>query len=139
MRGLSLHEPWATAMAYGLKKYETRSWGTDFRGLLVICSAKRKMDNVALAIWGKYVQPHVKGLYVPHYGHALCVVELIECLPVEAIYVQPEEKRLGNYAPGRWAWITKGEQRLDPAVPLRGRQGLFYLSAEETEAIRKSC
>lgn len=36
MRGLSLTEPWATLVAIGAKKIETRSWGTDYRGPIVI-------------------------------------------------------------------------------------------------------
>lgn len=38
---ITLHQPWASLIALGLKKYETRSWGTDYRGKLLIHAAKR--------------------------------------------------------------------------------------------------
>ena len=32
MRALSLTQPWATAIALGIKHWETRSWSTSYRG-----------------------------------------------------------------------------------------------------------
>jgi len=32
MKALSLTQPWATAMAIGIKEWETRSWPTSLRG-----------------------------------------------------------------------------------------------------------
>jgi hypothetical protein len=40
MRGLTLTRPWATLIAIGENSIETRSWGTLYRGELVIHSAK---------------------------------------------------------------------------------------------------
>lgn len=36
MRALTLHQPWATAVALGVKTVETRSWATSYRGPLAI-------------------------------------------------------------------------------------------------------
>ena len=40
MKVLSLWQPWATLMAIGAKKIETRHWYTRYRGPLVIHAAK---------------------------------------------------------------------------------------------------
>lgn len=40
MRGLSLTQPWATLVALGAKRIETRSWSTSYRGELLIQAAK---------------------------------------------------------------------------------------------------
>lgn len=40
MRAISLHQPWASAIAYGAKRVETRSWSTNYRGPLAIHAAK---------------------------------------------------------------------------------------------------
>lgn len=40
-RIITLHQPWASAIALGLKKFETRSWHTDYRGTLVIHASKQ--------------------------------------------------------------------------------------------------
>lgn len=42
MKLVTLHEPWATLAALGLKQIETRGWSADYRGELAIHAAKRK-------------------------------------------------------------------------------------------------
>ena len=60
MRGLTLHQPWASLVAEGRKEYETRSWSTLFTGLVAIHAGKEKryLDDVpfpALTIpWGPW-------------------------------------------------------------------------------------
>lgn len=40
MRAITLTQPWATLVAVGAKRIETRSWGTAYRGPLAIHAAK---------------------------------------------------------------------------------------------------
>lgn len=40
MKALSMTQPWATLVAIGAKRIETRSWGTRYRGPLAIHAAK---------------------------------------------------------------------------------------------------
>jgi len=40
MKALTLTQPWATLIACGAKRIETRSWATDFRGRIAIHAAK---------------------------------------------------------------------------------------------------
>lgn len=40
MKGLSLTQPWATLVAIGAKRIETRIWATSYRGPLAIHAAK---------------------------------------------------------------------------------------------------
>lgn len=40
MKAISLYQPWATLVAIGEKKIETRSWRTDYRGPLAIHASK---------------------------------------------------------------------------------------------------
>ena len=42
MKALSLYEPWATLIALGEKRYETRSWTTTYRGPLLICASLKR-------------------------------------------------------------------------------------------------
>lgn len=41
MRAISLWQPWASAIAVGSKRFETRSWATKYRGPIAIHAAKR--------------------------------------------------------------------------------------------------
>jgi len=36
MKAITLCQPWASAIAVGLKVYETRSWKTSYRGPLAV-------------------------------------------------------------------------------------------------------
>jgi hypothetical protein len=42
MKCISLWQPWASAVALGSKRVETRHWATDYRGPIAIHAAKRK-------------------------------------------------------------------------------------------------
>ena len=42
MKAISFWQPWASLMAEGAKKIETRKWRTHYRGDIVICAAKRE-------------------------------------------------------------------------------------------------
>lgn len=44
MKALSIWEPWASLIACGTKRIETRSWSTEYRGPLLICAAQARND-----------------------------------------------------------------------------------------------
>ena len=41
LKAISLWQPWASLIPLGLKHYETRSWKTNYRGKLLICSTAK--------------------------------------------------------------------------------------------------
>lgn len=45
MKAISLWQPWASAIAFGSKRVETRSWTTRYRGPLAIHAGKRFQNN----------------------------------------------------------------------------------------------
>lgn len=144
MKAISLWEPWATLMAMGLKRIETRSWETRYRGPLLICAAKKR-DGHGRDLWNKLIVDRViDGGDELGFGHALAVVELVqivrtdflvhaksdEAKALRAEYLGGEigpslELRLGNYEPGRFAWLTRSVERVKGRVPVKGKQGLF--------------
>lgn len=48
MKAISLWQPWASLMQTGAKTWETRSWKTNYRGPLVICSTKTGLSKKEL-------------------------------------------------------------------------------------------
>ncbi len=129
MKAISLWQPWASAMALGLKKNETRGWATGYRGELAICSAKRPMDNL-----GREIARQNGILYEPMgYGHVLCVVELYDCVPSAEFHgstprqISETEAGLGDYSVCRWIWLTRDLRKLKWSVPIVGRQNLWKL------------
>lgn len=44
MKALTLHQPWASLVAMGVKTVETRGWSTKYRGPLAIHAGKKRPD-----------------------------------------------------------------------------------------------
>lgn len=117
IKAISLWQPWAEAMRLKLKKNETRSWPTNYRGWLAIHAAKNRSEPV----------PRSFGV-IP-YGAVVCIVKLVGCEPTERIgsLVSDQEAEWGDYSNGRYAWTTDPCRMIElpQPIPLRGRQGLF--------------
>ena len=115
IKAISLWQPWAEAMRLGLKRNETRSWPTSYRGWLAIHAAKRKPDAVP-ARFGTVAL-----------GAVVCITRLVNCVRTENVVngLSEEEESWGDYSAGRWAWQTESLISLPEPIPLRGHQGLF--------------
>ena len=135
-RAISLWQPWASAMAAGMKKNETRSWPTAYRGELAICAAKRNLDHDGLAVARNEGVP-LTGMA---FGAVLCVVEVYACLPTNSAHIgQPiteQEMALGDYSPGRFFWMTRNCRTLTTPLPIVGRQGMWILTPETVAQIK---
>lgn len=95
MKALTLTQPWATLVAIGAKKIETRSWSTIYRGLLAIHAARgfpagcRELVNDPYDI--DLCKPFVAALRPHGYtsstqlplGAIVAVCALIECVPTQ--------------------------------------------------------
>lgn len=123
MKALTLHQPWASAIAVGLKRYETRSWSTSYRGPLAIHAGK---SVPACAREDFEDAPAVIARPMP-LGAVVCVVELVACHRTEerASAVSFEERGWGNWSPGRFAWELANIRRLPEPITARGAQGLW--------------
>lgn len=154
MKTLSISQPYATLIAVGAKKIETRSWYTLYRGPLAIHAAKG-FPKWARSICGE-----------PRFHEALwragyeLGVQSSDCLPVGAIVAtcrlvdckrivtnahmfnvtgassayrasnelappgQPELS-FGDYAHGRYAWMLEDVVRMLEPIPAKGALGLW--------------
>lgn len=132
-----------------LKWNETRGRATHYRGDLAICSARRNWlcgefgDNVEWFvsrmgdIWlkeNKLKPEKDRELFFPK-GFVLCVVEVVDCQPVDGLEVSELEKMFGDYSAGRFAWVTRNCRPLKKPVPVVGHQGFFKLPAEVEEKV----
>lgn len=127
MIALSLHQPYASAIAYKLKGYETRSWRTKYRGELLIHAAK-SFPRYAR----QFAEEEVALGRIPSrlpFGGIVCKVELLDCLPTEeaSLEISALERHYGDYSPGRFAWKLKLLRVFEEPIPYRGAQGLFYV------------
>lgn len=126
MRVLTLREPWASLIAYGPKRIETRSWRTHYRGELYIHAGARKVNQA---------DPRILALLEllpgrePAYGLVLCRCNLVDCVEMDQAFLaglhDPVERMCGEYAPGRWAWLLKDVEPLAVPFPAKGKLGLW--------------
>lgn len=157
MKALTLTQPWATLVAIGAKKIETRSWYTDYRGPLAIHAAKKFPEDAQHLCFHepfrqflveRYTLMHQGEIYFGRHRFPLgCVVatcELVFCqqIPSKSVYyfipeggigyyeLPPAEPELsfGNYKPGRFAWILGNVKPLPEPIPAKGALGLWEWS-----------
>jgi hypothetical protein len=152
IRALTILQPWAAAIACGAKRIETRSWKTDYRGPLAIHAGNRCVQSEQSALLDNAISRHA-WLAVMHnmgwsdpngilanwftglsYGALIAVAELVDCLPVEGLAHKlpplatwSQEFALGDYTPGRYAWMLANVRKLPEPIPWRGKQGLWKL------------
>jgi len=160
VKALTLKQPWASLILSGAKRVETRSWSTAYRGPLIITASKAlsKADHnlcytepfrAALALAG--FVPHPGGTKGQHMqakerlplGCALCVVDLVACLPTQDLkpFLLARELAFGDYTAGRWAWIFTGRVWRIPNEPkVKGALSLWTppaaLAAEADRVMR---
>jgi activating signal cointegrator 1 len=131
MKCLTIQQPWASLIAVGAKKFETRSWPPNHRGTLAIHAGLRRarherangpVTRAALAAAG-IEDPEGQ---LPR-GRVIAVTRLVAVHRTED--VRPilgwDQLALGDYADGRFAWELELVRRLEEPVPARGRLGLW--------------
>jgi activating signal cointegrator 1 len=148
MKCLTLWQPYATLVATGLKRIETRSWGTGYRGPLLIHAAA-KQDDETRALFRE-----VNEILVSHrlldlldilpYGAVVAACELVDVfrMPTEDMLPFPTdidlsslEMAFGDYRPGRYGWQLENVRPLGP-IPWRGMQGLWPVPEELDKVVR---
>lgn len=143
MKGLSLIEPWASLVAFGLKKVETRSWYASYRGPVAIHASKSRVEfHDPERIEQLFAQAGVQSpegwpkseLDFP-FGKIVAVAKIESCVEMNEALIQSQtqaERAFGAWAPGRFAWILGEVRRIQYPVPCKGALGLW----DVPEAIR---
>ncbi len=160
MKALTLWQPWASLVALGEKKIETRSWSTTYRGVLAIHAAKaftgEHMELCSKQPFLTALKPALAQYRIPFHfprGSIVAVCELSDCLAIlseERYLVPPEytdhrhrvllpphdpEFSFGDYTPGRFAWILSNIRALERPIPCRGYQQLWSVPAHIASSI----
>ena len=133
MEAFTVYQPYAYAIVAGLKGYETRPRRTHIRGRVAVHAAKGNPQFVTLAV--DMALPETMKL---HYGAVLGTVEIVDCVPVEALIgkLSERERVLGDYTPGRFAWVLKNPVMFDRPIPARGFQGWWNRAGEHCRECR---
>lgn len=166
MRALSLTQPWATLVAIGAKKVETRSWGTSARGTIVIHASKGfpawARDYCTDARFRNAMWPDLLGradaytvarerLKLLPLGQIVAVARLAHVMPTTAapslpmswnatVYQRPDpssdEYHFGDYAAGRFMWFLENVIALPKPITCRGALSLWEVPDEVAAEVR---
>lgn len=123
MKALSLWQPWASAIAIGAKRIETRCWFTHYRGLLLIHAAARGPKS-RVADWIDVLGLDLDVDNIP-FGALVAVAQLDDCRHAENLEPSELEQLLGDFSPGRFGWMLSNVRVFEQPIPYRGRQRLF--------------
>ena len=157
MKALTVYQPYASAIVSGLKHYETRTRRTTIRGRVAVHAGLKLIKNHALYKqffetsngFGGYSlkdietgKPRFSGSTLDYmergisrtYGAVIGTVEIVDCLPVEAVRDKLDvlDRLLGDYRPGRFAWVLANPVEFNTPIPARGRQGWWNWQEPES-------
>lgn len=142
MRGLTIWQPYATLLAIGAKPHETRSWATNYRGLVAIHASMKptrqvyKMmptDAFSSIVVSLFSSPEKVDFPLPT-GAVIGYGELVACHKIDDALISsltPEQLLMGDYTPGRFAWEFRDIVVLEHPVKMRGAQGLWRIKNED--------
>jgi hypothetical protein len=152
VKALTLTQPWATLVAIGAKRIETRGWRTSYRGELAIHAAKgfpkdalkfslqpvcyNQMQRTARLEMSR------KGWGAYPLGYVLATCRLQACISTDTLfevdslltndpeavtgrYVSELEHAFGNFSPGRFAWFLTDIKLLPEPIPAKGSLSLW--------------
>lgn len=131
MKALPLWQPWATLVAIGAKRVETRHWKAP--AFLVGQRIAIHATKTRREMWICLEEPFARRLGDADmwFGAVIATAVLDRCTLMTAESVaalqeaDPDEFAFGLYEPGRFAWVLRDVESVDPPVPFRGSQGVF--------------
>ena len=132
MKALTLWQPWATLVAIGAKKIETRSWPTKYRGPLAIHSSKFSPTSGKVLVYSNPIFRRaliLDGFLVDMPpGKILATCNLVDVQQIKDHNLPPmksPERAFGDYRPGRFMWILENIVRLEEPILATGSMGLW--------------
>ncbi len=143
MKVISIIQPWATLIALGEKKFETRSWKTKYRGKIGIHSSKKVDKRICK-------QEPFKSILAKHgfnennllTGVILAIGNITDCYEIGMlddramatlfskengshwIEIDGIELEFGWFEDGRFAWELSDVRQIGP-IPAKGQLGLW--------------
>lgn len=127
LKVLTLRQPWATLVAEGIKKYEFRSWKTNYRGKVLIHAGTgidkedmKKYENMNL----KYPSRRI-----------IAIVEIEDCLELDEQLnkkiIAEKNVAYGNKIRTGYAWKLKNVKKINYGKDVNGQLGLWNIDLDE--------
>ena len=154
MKVISILQPWASLVVMGLKKIETRSWNTNYRGPLLIHASQGKKKE-AMSLFNEWKKSFLynsefRGIAFNDlpFGAIIGKVNVAETFATNNIYViqngicnhdtfieldngsdyalSAQELAFGDYSNGRYGWLLSDPVKFDVPHPAKGSLNLWH-------------
>src|SRR5688572_22461558 len=134
---LSLLQPWASLLALGVKRIETRTWGTSFRGWMAIHASMGKLKPLEEIIASEPFRSTLLLCDVDQVGElprgqVVGVARLADCVQIDRHFqdrhpdwLSGQEQYFGNFAAGRWAWLFESPWIAQGGLNAKGQLGVW--------------
>jgi activating signal cointegrator 1 len=138
LKAITLMQPWAAAVANGVKQFETRSWTTSYRGLIAIHAAK------GFPKWARDFAKTEQALgRMPRdlpLGAIVATARITAVFRVEelASHLSAIERLYGDYSPGRYAWQLSDVRTLAKPIQCRGALSLWAVPTDVEAALKSA-
>jgi activating signal cointegrator 1 len=126
MLAIALHQPWATLMAIGAKKYETRDWPTKHREQILVYAAKKDTGQLRRIFLSDPFFTVLSGAGYDQwaalpFGALLSIHKIVDVQPTQKIkhHLGDLELAFGNYRAGRWAFDMPLVREFDKPIPFK--------------------
>lgn len=127
MKAITLWQPWATLIAIGAKRFETRSWGHAYRGPLAIHAGQKAARPSELGPMFRLAMEKAQVETLPR-GAVLCVCSLRQIV-ISPARISGEERAqelaFGDHTPGRRLWWLSDVMAFRDPLHFKGAQGLW--------------
>lgn len=122
MKALTIKEPWATLIIEGYKKYEFRSWKTNYRGKILIHAGK-SLERDQAKKFAEYNLEYSCGEII---GEA----DLVDCIKVTEEFDKELKKKnslvYGNSGHVQnYGWKLENIKKYDKKIKVNGKLGLW--------------
>ena len=139
LRARTLIQPWASLIAAGAKRWETRSWPTAYRGTVLIHAGQARVPTERLDRDHRFVEEAMQVLGIADWdrlpkGAFVAVAEITGCTEIPAgrglEHGDSRDSLCGDWRPGRDAWPLLNVRRIEPpyygpTLAIRGHQGIW--------------
>lgn len=148
MRALTVWQPWASLLALGCKRIETRSWRQLMNpGEVIAIHAAKREESI---MWGSPEDEARRAVarslhpcattYPLGAVVALCTFRRVVGVDApDFTLLSVLERSLGDFSPGRYGWVIGELAAMQEPIPCKGAQRLWTLPDDVAdEAIRQA-
>ena len=131
MKAISLQNPWAQLVVSGFKTVEAKTWTTDYRGELLICSKARSDKSLEKAVLDVIEEETDLAFEQSEFfvnGAVLGKVQLVDIRPLteddlEESWMDPAELEAAETP--LYAWVFDNAEPIAEPIEVKGKPRLF--------------